>query len=109
MSELRKIMVCQNTTCQDKGSKTVLHRLNTRYVEQYGDMYPDLRIEAGDCNGDCEWGPIVKVNDSMVLRNVDKELVEQLLQHPEQILGDVMHVLEKDRETFDRIIGGELF
>jgi len=106
---LRTIEVCQNITCQNKGSKAILHRLQTLYTEQYASQYPDLRIEEGDCKGDCEFGPIVRVNDSIVLREVEKEQAEQLLQNPESVMGDVMHVLEQDRETFERIIGGELF
>lgn len=59
--------------------------------------------------GDCEQGPIVKVNDSLLLRGVDNQTALQLLQDPESVMGQVMHVLEQDRETFDRIIKGELF
>lgn len=106
---LRKICVCQNTTCQNKGSKAVLNRLTTLYAEEFTGKYPNLQIEAGDCMGDCEQGPIVKVNDSLLLRGVDNQTAVQLLQDPESVMGQVMHVLEQDRETFDRIIKGELF
>jgi NADH:ubiquinone oxidoreductase subunit E len=106
---LRKISVCQNTTCQNKGSKAVLNRLTALYNEEYQKTYPDLRIEPYDCMGDCEQGPIVKVNDSLLLRGVDNQTALQLLQDPESVMGQVMHVLEQDRETFERIIKGELF
>ncbi len=106
---LRKISVCQNTTCQNKGSKAVLHRLTALYAEEFKEKYPDLRIEACDCIGDCEQGPIVKVNDSLLLRGVDNQTALQLLQDPQPVMGQVMHVLEQDRETFERIIRGELF
>jgi len=106
---LRKISVCQNTTCQNKGSKAVFNRLTSLYSEEFKQKYPDLHIEVGDCMGDCEQGPIVKVNDSLLLRHVDNQTAEQLLRDPESVMGQVMHVLEQDRETFDRIIGGQLF
>ena len=109
MVELRKIMVCQNTTCQNKGSKSVLHRLETLYAERFSDVYPKLIISPGDCNGDCEHGPVVKVNDSVMLREVDNQMAEQLMENPESLIGQVVHVLEQDRETFDRIIQGELY
>ncbi len=86
-----------------------MYRLQTQWEESYKDTYPDLLIEAGDCSGDCEWGPIVTVNDSIILRHFEKESVEELLQNPSQMLGEVMHVLEQDRETFDRIIAGDLY
>jgi NADH:ubiquinone oxidoreductase subunit E len=106
---LRTITVCQNAGCQQRGSKSVLYWFEKMHEEQYKKNYPTLKIEAGDCGGDCELGPIVRVNDSVVLRYVDKDQVEELMAHPETMLGEVMHVLEKDRETFDRIIKGELF
>jgi NADH:ubiquinone oxidoreductase subunit E len=109
MAELRKIVVCQNVTCQDKGSKGVLQQFQTDYDEQYREKYPDLKIEAGDCNGDCEQGPIVKINDALLLRGVDTARAKDLLERPQDVLGDVMHVLEEDRQTFDRILNGELF
>ena len=109
MAELRTITVCQAELCQNRGSKTVMHRLQTRWEELYKDKYPNLRIEAGDCSGDCEWGPVVTVNDSIILRHVDKEMAERLLENPDEMLGEGMHVLEQDRDTFDRIIGGDLF
>lgn len=105
---LRKITVCQNGTCQNKGSKSVLHRLQQLYEEQYQKEYPNLQIQAGDCMGDCELGPIVKVNDSLILRQCEKETMDKLLSDPNSVMGEVMHVLEKDRETFERIVGGEL-
>lgn len=105
---LRKIVVCQNTVCQNKGSKAVLHRLQRVYEERFRSVYPDLQIEAGDCMGDCEQGPIVKINDSFLMRNVDNQQAQQLIENPESVIGEVMHVLEKDRETFDRIINGEI-
>lgn len=106
---LRKISVCQNTSCQNKGSKAVLHRLVALQQEEFNGKYPDLRIEGCDCIGDCEQGPIVKVNDSLLLRGVDNQTALQLLQDPQSVMGQVMHVLEQDRETFERIIRGELF
>jgi len=101
-------MVCQSAVCQDKGSKGVLHRLETVYNERFQEKYPDLRIEVGDCNGGCEQGPIVKINDSVMLRNVDNQTAQQILEDPESVMGDVMHVLQEDRETFERIISGEI-
>lgn len=109
MTPLRKIEVCQNTTCQDKGAKGVMQYLESRYEEKYKEAYPDLMIIDGDCMGDCEQGPIVKVNESMVLREATKEMMERLLENPEDVLGEVMHVLEQDREIFERIIDGELY
>lgn len=106
---LRRIAVCQNTTCQNKGSKAVLNRLTSLYNEEFKQKYPGLNIEPWDCMGDCEQGPVVKVNDSLLLRGVDNQTALQLLQDPESVMGQVMHVLEQDRETFDRIIGGDLF
>lgn len=109
MSSLRTIIVCQNETCQARGAKGVLHRLQEQYNNTFSEQYPQLRIQEGDCMGECEMGPIVRVNDSIVLRQVNEALVDQLLQDPESIIGDVMHVLEQDRDTFDRIIRGDLF
>lgn len=85
------------------------HILEEIYADDYEAAYPDLRIESGDCHGECERGPIVRVNDSIVLREVDEEMAQKLMTDPESILGEVMHVLEQDRETFDRIIEGDLF
>lgn len=96
-------------TCQNKGSKAVLNRLQNVWKEQYAEKYPTLQIIASDCMGDCEQGPILKVNDSMLIRLADQSTAEQLLKDPETVLGQVMHVLEKDRDTFERIINGELY
>lgn len=86
-----------------------MHRLENLYSEQYKSQYPNLQIESWDCMGECELGPIVKINDTIVLREVQKEQVDELFSNPEAVLGEVQHVLEQDRETFDRIIHGELF
>lgn len=86
----------------------MLHRLENVYAERFTEAYPDLRIEAGDCNGGCEQGPIVKINDSVLLREVDNQTAQRILEDPESVLGDVMHVLEQDRDTFERIVGGEI-
>lgn len=106
---LRTIIICQNEACQTKGAKSVQQKLESLYEEEYEETYPDLKIAAGDCMGDCEMGPIVKVNDSIILRNVNEATAEKLLSDPKAVLGEVMHVLEEDRDTFDRIIKGELF
>lgn len=106
---LRKVCVCQNMTCQNKGSKLVLNRLQSAWKEHYAQKYPQLQIVAGDCMGDCEMGPVIKVNDSTILRLVDTHKVEELLENPEQVLGEIMHVLEQDRETFERIVAGDLY
>lgn len=106
---LRKVCICQSTTCQNKGAKALMHRLTALYQEQYTAEYPDLRILPADCMGDCEQGPIVKVNDSILLREVDHQKAQQLLADPQSLLGQVMHVLEQDRATFERIINGELY
>ncbi len=109
MSLLRKISVCQNATCQDKGSKSVLTVAERFYDEKMKQDYPELIIESGDCMGDCEQGPVVRVNDTIVMRKVDTDKIKQLLEDPEGTLGEVRHIQEQDRETFERIIGGELF
>ncbi|MBI2411376.1 MAG: NAD(P)H-dependent oxidoreductase subunit E [Candidatus Kerfeldbacteria bacterium] len=106
---LRKITVCQNIVCQNKGSKAVLYRLQSEYDEKFRSKYPQLQIQVGDCMGDCEQGPIVKVNDAILLRGADNAMMLRLLENPEEVLGQVMHVLEEDRETFERIVKGELF
>lgn len=107
MSELRKIVVCKAPECQNKGSKQIKQLLVDLYTNQYTERYPKLLIDDGVCQGDCERGPIVYVNDTVWLSEVDKETAQQLLEEPESLLGDVMHVLEKDRDTFERIISGE--
>ncbi|MCW1930445.1 MAG: (2Fe-2S) ferredoxin domain-containing protein [Candidatus Kerfeldbacteria bacterium] len=106
---LRKIAVCQNTVCQNKGSKMVLNRFQSLLKERYADKYPNLHIVAWDCMGDCEMGPVVKVNDSTLLRLVDQDTVDKLMADPETVIGQVMHVLEQDRETFERIVSGDLY
>lgn len=109
MSVLRKINICQASTCQDKGSKVILHIVDKLITEEYKEQYAKLQVTTQDCMGDCEQGPIVKVNDSYILREVDNEKIKELLADPEKILSEVSHVQEKDRETFERIIDGELF
>lgn len=109
MSELQKISVCQNTTCQNRGSKSILYRLQRMYTDQYAETYPSLCIEAGECMGDCEQGPVLKINDAVLLRNVDNKKAEELLQNPQAVLGEALHVLQEDRETFDRLLNGELY
>jgi NADH:ubiquinone oxidoreductase subunit E len=106
---LRRIVVCQNEECQTKGAKFVQSTLQKRYLEEFDERYPELIIESGDCQGECERGPVIKVNDSIVLREVDKKMISKLFQNPESLLGEVMHVLEQDRDTFERIIKGDLF
>ncbi len=108
-AELRTIMVCQAPVCQDKGSKGVLHRLQTVYKDRFTSVYPKLQIVAGDCNGGCEEGPIVKVNDAVLLREVDNHAAQEILENPSVVLGEVIHVLEEDQEAFDRIASGELY
>lgn len=102
-------MVCQNIVCQNKGSKSVLHRLQSLYDEQFKHTYPSLQIVTGECQGDCEQGPVLQVNDSVWLREVSMQQAMDLLQNPEAVLGQVMHVKEQDREIFERIIHGDLF
>lgn len=85
----------------------MLERVYTE--EGYYEKHPDLQIEGGDCMGDCEQGPIVKVNDAVLLRHADKEKARQLLDDPEAVLGEVMHVLDEDQDTFNRILSGDLF
>ncbi len=109
MSELRKIVICQSDACQGRGSKNVLHRLQSLYADKGKGLYPNLLILTEDNCGDCEQGPIVHVNDSTVLRRVDTAMIEELFKDPEAVLGSVMHVLAEDRQTFDRIVGGDLF
>lgn len=102
-------MVCQAPVCQDKGSKGVLYRLQTVYKDRFTSVYPKLQIVPGDCNGGCEQGPMVKVNDAVLLREVDNQAAQEILEDPSAILGEVVHVLEEDRGTFDRIVSGELY
>lgn len=110
MSELRTIEVCQAEGCQAKGAKHVMFRLkNLMETTDAGNKYPDLRIQWGSCNADCEFGPIVRVNDSVALREVTPEMIEGLIDNPDAMMGEVMHVLENDRETFERIIDGQLW
>lgn len=109
MTTLTTIEVCQAPICQQKGSKTLLHRFHEEYATRFRDAYPELRIVAFDCNGECEQGPIVKINETLLLRHVEKEQVRGMLENPESMIGDVQHVLEKDRETFDRIVDGDLY
>lgn len=110
MSELRTIEVCQAEGCQAKGAKHVMFRLkNTMETGNGAEKHPDLRINWGGCQGDCEFGPIVRVNDSVVLREVTPDMIEQLIENPDAMMGEVMHVLENDRETFERIIDGQLW
>lgn len=106
---LKSISVCQRTTCQNKGSKILLQEVETLYSSQYQDAYPELKIEPGDCMGDCEMGPIVIVNGNIILRQVTSDTVRTLLENPEAVLSDVQHVQEEDRETFERIIQGGLY
>lgn len=107
---LRKILICQNTGCQSRGSKLLKHRvLELLDEEGYRKQYPNILVGDWDCSEDCELGPIIKVNDSVLLRHAEKEDIENLFQDPESVLGEIMHVLEDEREAFERIIEGELF
>lgn len=106
---IEHIQVCQATVCQNKGSKGVLHRLQTVFQERFMEKYPQLVIESFDCMGDCEQGPIVKVNDRLLLRNMDNYKAQQLLEDPETFLHDVVDVHENDHVVFDRIASGDLF
>lgn len=109
MSELRRIEVCQDEGCQAKGGKHVMFRLQNLLETEAKGKYPTLQVTWGSCQGDCEFGPIVRINDSVVLREVEPDSMDRLLDNPDTLMGDIMHVLEKDRETFNRIIGGELW
>lgn len=110
MSELRKIVICQSLACQGRGSKQVLHRLRDLLeTDVVRKRYPKLIINTQENCGDCEQGPIVYVNDSIVLRRVDADQISELIDNPSSVLGGVMHVLEQDRETFERIVEGELY
>lgn len=106
---LKQINVCQGMMCQNKGAKSILHRLQTQYREHHQTEYANLHIDACECVGDCEQGPIVRVNDSIILRQMDNVKSKQLLEKPSEIVGEIVHVLEEDREVFDRIIKGDLF
>lgn len=109
MAELLKIQVCQAPMCQEKGSKTILHRFHEAYGSKYMNVFPQLQIEAWDCAGECEQGPVVKVNETMLFRQVEKDFVAELFENSAKVLGDVQNVQEKDKDAFDRIIKGELY
>lgn len=109
MIELTTIAVCQAPMCQEKGSKTILLRLHEQYAAEFQTTYPGLQITAGDCQGECETGPNVRVNDAFLLKNVDKDKAKLLLENPDILLGEIQHVQEKDQETFQRIVSGELY
>ena len=109
MIQLTSIAVCQAPLCQEKGSKTILLRLHERYASEFQSVYPNLHITAGDCQGECETGPNVRVNDEFLLKAVDKDKAAMLLESPDILLGEIQHVQEKDQETFQRIVSGELY
>jgi NADH:ubiquinone oxidoreductase subunit E len=109
MIELKTIAVCQAPMCQEKGSKTILLRLHEQYAAQFQSVYPNLQITGGDCQGECETGPNVRVNDQFLLKEVDKDKAKMLLENPDILLGEIQHVQEKDQETFQRIVSGELY
>lgn len=106
---LTTIEVCQSTVCQNKGSKGVLHRLQKVFQERFTTTYPALEIRTFDCMGDCEQGPIVRVNERIVLRHMDNYKAQQLLEDPASILGDAVDVHAQDTQTFDNIVNGDLF
>src|SRR3989339_1573592 len=105
---LRKISICQSASCDHQGSEIIFNRLENLYAEKFREQYPNLIIEKVDCLGDCAQGPIIKINDAIVLRNFEKEKVPLLFENPEAVLGKIMHVQDEDREAFERIIGGDL-
>lgn len=109
MSSLRTIMICQNEICQARGSKKILQYTQKKWSESFSRTYPDVLIKEWNCSGDCEMGPIVQVNDSIILREVQESTIDQLLSDPQRVLGGVLHVLEQDRDAFERIIHGDLF
>ncbi len=109
MTDLQTIMVCQAPVCQQKGSKTILLRLHEQYAAHFQDVYPGLQITGGDCGGECENGPVVRVNDVVILKEVDKDRAKMLLESPDVLLGEIQHVQEKDQATFERIVSGELY
>ncbi|MFH1425986.1 MAG: (2Fe-2S) ferredoxin domain-containing protein [Candidatus Kerfeldbacteria bacterium] len=109
MSALTSIAVCQNTTCQNKGSKAILQALLDLYEQKYKEQYPELKIIEGDCNGDCEQGPTILVNKSIVVRKATEDTICRLLENPDDVVGELSHVQEEDKETFERIVQGDLY
>ncbi|MDY6783496.1 MAG: (2Fe-2S) ferredoxin domain-containing protein [Cyanobacteriota bacterium] len=53
--EKRSVMVCQNTSCRDRGSREVLEAF------QAAELPEDVEAIACDCQGQCNMGPTVRV------------------------------------------------
>jgi (2Fe-2S) ferredoxin len=51
----RSVMVCQNSSCQDRGSRAVLEAF------QAAELPEDVEAIACDCQGQCNLGPTVRV------------------------------------------------
>lgn len=53
--EKRSVMVCQNSSCQERGSQAVLEAF------QAADLPEDVEAIACGCQGQCNMGPTVRV------------------------------------------------
>lgn len=54
-NDKRQILICQNCTCRDRGSQSVLETF------QQADLPDDVEVVASDCLGQCNMGPTVRI------------------------------------------------
>ncbi len=75
------IRVCTNVSCQLKGAKEILKKLEEKLGIKKGETTEDgkFSIEKVECLGACDKAPVVMVNDDYV-GPVDLEWVEKILE-----------------------------
>ena len=51
----KKVLICQNSTCVERGSAKVLRAFET------ADLPHDITVEGAECQGQCSSGPTVRI------------------------------------------------
>lgn len=107
-NELQSIAICQSEQCQAKGSKHLLKQAE-RLQSEYASQYPQLQVRPFDCQGDCDQGPVMRVNENYLVRSTTETQIETLFASPDSVMGELQFVRDGDKEIFDRIVEGGLF
>lgn len=107
--ELQKIAVCHGGRCSLKGSDHMKRSIEDLWRQRYADTYPQVQIVAAGCNGGCDQGIIVIVNDTVVGKHADTKFIEALFEKPEETVTAIIEAESSDQATLERIVAGELY
>ncbi len=77
MSEkIHTITICMGSSCFSRGNKTAVKFLQQYLKEKR--LEDEIVLKGAHCMGDCDKGPLIKIDDEIIIYASDSSLEEKL-------------------------------